>query len=482
MNTLGRLLGLPLMVAGVIVVMAGCAQPSAQTPLAPGQQPNILIILTDDQRYDTMDYMPQTKALIFDKGITFSKGYVTTPLCCPSRAAILTGTYDHTNGVLTNTDALSGPTFVNSLHAAGYYTGMIGKYLNSWDGTPRPEFDFWIGSVKREYHNPHLNINGTWQQIQGYDTTILGGYALQFLDQAEKQGKPWLLYYSIHAPHAPATPDTPYATLYANQPPFRPPSFNEADISDKPYAQEIPLLTKAQIKGNDRFRLMQLRSLKTVDDTVQQIMQNLTDHKLLDNTAIFYLSDNGMMWGEHRIAVAKVVPYEPSIRVPFAFSYPRLGVAPRVVDRLVANIDIAPTIYELAGITQHPAVDGMSLIPLIRGQGTWRDDLLIESWGVPDLSPGDTTADLGTGRFLLKPYTAIHTDHYIYIDTIGYGPELYDLDKDPDEMQNVVNDPSYAQVVKDLAARDESLKGPFLARLKTLQADETTTPAATLVP
>ena len=156
--------------------------------------------------------------------------------------------------------------------------------------------------------------------------------------------------------------------------------------------------------------------------------------------------------------------------MPFGFYFPRLTSKPLVIDKLVANIDIAPTIYQLAGIPQPPEVEGASLIPLIRGQGTWRDWLLIESWGYDDRGRGDTALDMGSAKNIHYPYVAIHTDRYIYIQNIGLKPELYDLQKDPDEMHNVVNDPQHADIAKELNAKDDFYRGPFMTTLAQLLA------------
>ena len=160
---------------------------NAPSTAAVAERPNFLIIITDDQCYDTLgSFMPRTQARIFNEGVQFTKAYVTTPLCCPSRASILTGMYAHRSGVRVNSDSLRKTTFADRLHEAGYFTGLVGKYLNSWDGSARPEFDFWVafaGGGSR-YFNPRLNVNGSWSERQGYMTYILRDYALRFLNDA----------------------------------------------------------------------------------------------------------------------------------------------------------------------------------------------------------------------------------------------------------------------------------------------------------
>ena len=148
-------------------------------PFVKDERPNFLIIVSDDQRFDTMDYMPNTQQLIFDQGVTYTNGFITTPLCCPSRSSILTGMYAHNHGVLDNNMKLKHTTFMEILHEEGYHTGLVGKYLNSWKGEKRPEYDFWVSYFKGEthYYRPDLNVNGEWFRFEDqYITYILIKY------------------------------------------------------------------------------------------------------------------------------------------------------------------------------------------------------------------------------------------------------------------------------------------------------------------
>ena len=237
----------------------------ATLPRINDKRPNFLIILTDDQRYDTMGYgvMPVTQATLFDQGATFTHAYDTTPLCAPSRANILTGMYAHNDGVETDQSRLNYPNFIYTMQQNGYYTGLVGKYLNSWNGEPRPEFDDWVaffGGSSR-YINPDLNDNGTWSTHQGYITDILGDYVVKFLDQAATQPRPFILYFAPNAPHELATPDPIDENKLTNLSPWRPPSFNEPDVSAKPQWLQGKLLTPRVIHGEDEFRRNQLLTL-----------------------------------------------------------------------------------------------------------------------------------------------------------------------------------------------------------------------------
>ncbi len=410
-------------------------QSCGSLPRLNDRRPNFLIIVTDDQRYDTMEYMPNTQQLIFDQGVTFSHGYITTPFCCPSRASILTGMYAHNHYVHVNEDKLNFPTVVEDLHENGYYTGLVGKYLNSWKGEARPEYDYWVsffGGTIPNYYDPNLNINGKWEKKTGYITYLFRDYVIQFLDQATQQRKPFLLLFTPNAPHAPYTPLKEDKTLYTDLPPYRPPSYNEADLSDKPASiADRPLLTEENSIQIENIRRRQIQTLVSLDRSIGEIMQKLQETGELDNTVIIFISDNGKHWGEHRMDT-KSTAYEESVKVPFAIRYPTLVPTPYVEDKLAANIDIAPTLYELSETPIPETVDGLSLVKLLSGEGEWRSHLLLEAW--PDRGH----------------WTAIHTGQYIYIETDNELSEFYDLEADPFEMDSMINEPKYLLVILEL--------------------------------
>jgi N-acetylglucosamine-6-sulfatase len=469
----------PLLVAILVAILVTPAFAQSPAGTAPTSRPNFLVILSDDQRHDTMDYMPRTKARIFGEGVSFPNAYTTTPLCCPSRASILTGMYAHKHGVRLNPIPLQKETFVQHLKKSGYFTGQVGKYLNSWDGSARPEFDFWAAGPAgtARYFNPKMNINGTWSEQHGYLTHILRDYAIEFLRRAAQQDQPFVLLFSPNAPHfayppagGQAGPEGPLdlafflrppepapgdERLYENLRPHRPPSFNKSDLSAKPrwFGSLLPL-TSDLITQVDDFRRKQLQTLAALDQAIESVLSALAAQGKLDETVVVYLSDNGHFWGEHGIAWGKNAVYEEASRVPFAVRYPRLASRPRVETRLVANIDIAPTFYELAGLPIPPEVDGRSLVPLLDSARTqavpavgWRDELLIEGWS------GSAALKLGWA-----PYAAIHTGRYVYVETEGDRSELYDLATDPHQQHNQAGNPTHASVVADLKARLKRLR------------------------
>lgn len=430
-----------LVMVGIFILSACQAIPRFND-----ERPNFLIIVTDDQRFDTMQYMPNTQALIFEQGVTFEKGYVTTPFCCPSRASILTGMYAHNHQVYVNEDDLKFKTMVEDIHRNGYFTGLVGKYLNSWKGETRYEYDYWVsfwGGTLKNYYDPNLDVNGTWSQHTGYATYLFRDYVIEFLEQASNQRKPFFLIYAPNAPHAPFTPAKEDANLYTDLKPHRPESFNEANISDKPSSiANQSLLSDEEIQALENMRRRQILTLTALDRTIPDIINKLEEIGELDNTVIIYLSDNGKHWGEHRLT-SKSTAYEESVRVPFALRYPKLVPVPYVdAENLVANIDIAPTIYELSETKMPNTVDGLSLVGLLNGTTPWREMLLLEAW--PDRGH----------------WSAVHTGNMIYIETEGDLSEFYDLTIDPFQINNMINHKQYQETIKRLKQYLEKEKTP----------------------
>jgi len=186
-----------------------------------------------------------------------------------------------------------------------------------------------------------------------------------------------------------------------------------------------------QMAAIDNRRRRQVQMLNALDQAVASLLAYLAEQGQLDNTMVVYLGDNGFFWGEHRIQEGKNRVYEPSQHVPFALRYPPLVTGPRLESRLASNIDIAPTIYQLAGLDIPAEVDGRSLVPLLEGGGKWRQTLLLESWPA-------------------QPYQSIHTERYVYVETNNQRSELYDLEADPYQLENAVDNPDYAEIVEEL--------------------------------
>jgi N-acetylglucosamine-6-sulfatase len=403
-------------------------------------QPNIVLIVTDDQRWDTLGYMPTVQSELVGRGVTFQNAFVTNPLCCPSRASVLTGAYSHTNGVYTNGEPLGGfskfrdeSTVATWLDDAGYETALIGKYLNGYSGSyVPPGWDRWVAFTPGQtasrpapgYYTYGYNIDGEdfpYVEQTTYSTDFIAQEAVSFLQAAQR---PFFLYFAPFAPHSPATPARRHESAFSELGRWRPPSYNESDISDKPpWVRAKTRLDATQRAKRDAFRIRQLQSLLAVDEAVGSILQALSESGDLANTLIVFMSDNGYLWGEHRLS-GKIYPYEESIRVPFVVRYDALVGTARTDTRPVLGIDVAPTFAALAGVTA-PNRDGGSILPLLAADegATWRSRFLVESLGSRP-----------------PPYCALRTLRHLFVTYSTGDRELYDLVVDPYELQNLAGE------------------------------------------
>jgi arylsulfatase A-like enzyme len=418
-------------------------------------KPNVLIIVSDDVPHYALDYTPTIKSEILGKGVTFTDAHVTTSQCCPSRASILTGLYAHNHGVVTNKHNLTIQTFFDNIDAnlPEYRTAMIGKYLNSWDGSCRPEFDYWVAfgsefatpARNPWYDNGELNVNCTWKSYTGaYSTYLLRDYALEFLDKSLADGKPYVMLFAPKNGHSPATPAPEDLNLYPTGLPsyYQPPSLNENDVSDKPtWLQELPLLTYSDIEFEKEEQLRLARTLASLDRSVKSLLDFLESKGQLSKTLIIYVSDNGIFHGEHRIPSGKGAPYDESMRVSMGARWDR-HVPVGFIDKLVANIDIAPTIYEVLGLTPPYLLDGQSLLDLYRDEKPWRDVIMTEQWA--------------QGRLV----ASVITKNWTYTETKLDKFELYDRNNDPYELDNLwCGDPCpYSDVISELALQLHQLR------------------------
>ena len=425
-------------------------------------RPNIVLILTDDQRWDSLGVMPEVRKLLGGHGVTFANSFVTTSLCCPSRATILTGQYSRHTGVYQNTTPHGGATSFRDrstvatwLHGAGYETALVGKYLNEYNRLPAgyvpPGWDEWDAIAQRrevQYYNYDLNENGRivhyGAKAADYSTDVLAAKAAQF---ALRAPRPFFLYFAPVAPHEAAVPAPRDAKAYSNLAPLRPPSYDEPDARDKPWAAEFPQLSSAARAEIDLTRTHMLESLRAVDRAVAGLVQALQTRGALDDTVILFASDNGFMWGEHRLR-GKIWPYEESIRVPLVVRVPWLDRG-RVDRHLVTNADYASTFADLAGTKPGLPQDGRSLVPLLRGRDPpWPASILVEYLGAT-----------GADRFGPPPFEAIRTERYLYVEYAFGWRELYDLKKDPYELDNLAGQPSAAALRARLAAALAGLLG-----------------------
>jgi N-acetylglucosamine-6-sulfatase len=422
--------------------------------------PDVVILVTDDQRIDQLARMPSTQQLLVRRGVRFTRAFASNPLCCPSRASILRGQLSHTTGIYLNEGAnggwagfrdrgLESSTLATWLDGAGYRTGLIGRYLNGYSATTNhvpPGWDHWRGGAVTAYH--------TGPPV--HHSVLTTRFADEFIRETPA-GTPLFLHVGYLAPHAPATP----AARYATDPrcdgitTSRIPSFNEADVADKP----APVRTKPSMTPEEQAYIgttlptNQCRALLSVDDSVAAIVNALRETGRLGNTLLVFMSDNGLFLGEHRLQAWKILTYEEAIRIPLVIRYDPLtrDAASRSDARLVMNVDIAPTIADLVGLDVRPGCptppygacdggfDGRSLLPLLSGSGSgWRNDLLVEN----------------------HQACGVRTRQHLFVRYRSGEEELYDLAADPYQLDNLLFGPPSPEVT--------ALRDRLLARLAVL--------------
>jgi arylsulfatase A-like enzyme len=446
----GRRLG--LLLAGLLIAAltaAGASTSSAAPGPGNGGRPNILFIVTDDQRVETLDVMPKTKSLFDGHGIYFPNAYATTPVCCPSRASIFTGLYAHNHGVKRNNQGNlldHNLTIQRRLEQVGYRTGIFGKFLNNWTITQSPPFfDKWSIFNNGPYTNFRVNEQGVVKFISQYATSYVSQKAVEFIRQADREddNKPWFLYVAPTAPHEPFTPEEKYAS--ATVPEFvANAAFFEPDRSDKPFYVQQTNLDPAVVLDH---RVAQLRMLKSVDDLVSKVFASLSANKELGNTLAIFVSDNGYQWGEHGLE-SKHTPYTYSVRIPMFMRWPDRLPAGVDDQRIVANLDLAPTALDAANVGPNSPMDGRSLL-----QAQSRDRILLERLSRLPASP----PNWGSIRTPSQQYTEIYAgDDYSPASPVTFR-EHYDLAFDPWQLTNSLGDA-------------DPLNDPTPATLQALQA------------
>lgn len=410
-------------------------------------RPNFILIVTDDQDADSVKVMAKTRARVIKKGITFTNAYVTSPVSAPSRGSILTGRYPKNTGITSGYEQLHGEqeeyTIAPLLHNAGYRTALVGKYLNRY-GQTHPDFipkgwDEWHALIDENiYYNYQLNENGRivryGDRREDYITDVLSAKAAHFLDTGGND-QPFFLCINTVAPHAKPVP----APEYAHE--FKDVTFSfafEEDISDKPawvrdYRKMNDNLIREYFGHAGRMENLyrnRWRTLLSVDDMVDNIMNHLEKNGLLQNTYIFLVSDNGDGLTKHIPVSAKLSPYDEGIRVPFIALGPGIPEN-RQVDQLTSTADILPTLADLAGIKPAAEVDGRSLVPIFNNPAlaeNWREFIFTELTQAGKSWPWKSTP---------PSYQLIRSKEFKYIEYASGEREYYDLRNDPDEMENL---------------------------------------------
>jgi arylsulfatase A-like enzyme len=436
-----------LILAAAILIQVGFGtsiDPSDSPAVAqtPGR-PDILLIVTDDQRADTLAAMPTLREEIGGQGVRFRLGFVPHALCCPARASILTGRYSHTTGVWGNTLEMGYSRFNESstiatwLHHAGYRTGLFGKYINHWaDADPThipPGWDEWFAFTENccSYHAFTASVNGTMTEFDDtvYSTTESSDRAAEFIRSAGQE--PLFVMWTPDAPHKPAQPEARYAGAFASLEPFRPPSYLERDVADKPaFVRSRPIWGASKRAATDALRRRMFETLISVDDGVARLIDALEDTGRLSNTLIVFTSDNGVLLGEHRFA-GKPFAWNAAHRVPFLVRFDPLVETPTTSTALVLTIDIAPTIAELASITG-PSMDGKSLTPILDGERMKvRSRFVIES-----------------ARGIAPPYCGARSRYAMFVRYATGEEEFYDYRVDPWELNNAARDTAVKERVR----------------------------------
>jgi N-acetylglucosamine-6-sulfatase len=440
-------------------------------------KPNIVFILTDDMRKDDMMFMPKTHSLLGERN-----AFISNAICCPSRATIMRGQYSHNTGVWSNSSTDSSSTtsggwrayqdngneadnVATRLHDAGYRTALFGKYLNGYTDTtfvPRG-WDRWFATLASgdpHYFDYNVNDDGTIRHFgtkdSDYSTDVISRKTNAFISYNAARGRPFFAYVAPIAPHAPSTPAPRDIHTNDGVKAPRAPSFDEKDVSDKPsWIRQLPRLTSDRIAEIDDRHEKRVESLQAVDDLVEGIVRELENSGVMNNTYIFFTSDNGFHHGEHRIPRQKWRPYEEDIHMPLLVRGPGVA-AGSTTYKLVLNTDYLPTFTHLAGVQRPPYVDGRSLRPVLNGSVTsWRSAVLLEA--AANYSPAYRgIRTISTGGIPKRKY----------VEYAGGARELYHLDPDPHELANSY-DP--AAPPKALAMRLQALKSCAAGTCRTAE-------------
>src|SRR3954468_9913833 len=450
-------------VVGIMISLSGgSASAGEPTAHAAVRRPSVLLVVTDDQRFDTLFAMPILRRRVIAPGGRVRHAYASSGVCCPSRASLLTGLYPHHSGVWSNHEphAFSAfhdrSTIATWLDDTGYRTALIGKYLNGSSLGPKyvpPGWDRWY-AIKGGYYNYNAldwheggraRIRHHGRSPSDYSTRALTAQAIRVISGTPAD-TPFFIYLSYTAPHGPATPLRADAHAFADLPHWRPPSYNERDVSDKPWyiKRKAPLSASAK-SAIQRFRRAQLATLLAVDRSIGRLLDDLRTASRLSNTLVIFTSDQGVLWGEHR-RVSKGVPYEEVLHVPLAIRWDGHELGGRTEGDTSVNVDIPATIAAAAGVHQS-GMDGRSLISLLRDRHLHlHRSTISEKW-----SKGSGLPTFCTVRFRRLVFTTNYNG--------DRSKELYDLRRDPWQLANAVHSERYSDVLPRLRALRSKLCG-----------------------
>lgn len=428
---------------------------------------NIVFILADDHRYDYMDFHPNSPDFLKTPGLDrmaregahITNAFVTTSLCSPSRASILTGQYAFRHGAVDNSNPMKPGTvfFPQQLQKAGYETAFFGKWhIGEAHDNPKPGFDRWVSfRGQGVYYNPTLNIDGKQQKKEGYVTDLLTDYAVDWMENGRDKSKPFFVYLSHKAVHAEFEPADRYEGMYKDAKLEIPHSMKniEQNYEGKPHwVQEqryswhgVDYMYHHQPNHPGSVEEISIRyseTLMSVDESVSRILDYLEQHDLAGNTLVIYMGDNGFMLGEHGL-IDKRQAYEESMRVPMIAWAPGFIEAGSTITENILNIDIAPTFLDVAD-TEMPAdwtVDGQSFLPILSGghPSDWRTEFMYQYYWEHAFPHTPTTYAIRGPRY-----------KYIYYHGVWDKNEFYDLETDPHEMHNLIDAPEHSQLIRNM--------------------------------
>ena len=455
----------------ILVVMSTCTPPPETKPEGPNlklpkisdaKPMNVVFILSDDHRYDFMGFLNKPAFLetpnmdrMAAEGIHFPNASVTTALCSPSRASILTGQYAHHHTVVDN-QALEPESLIyypQYLQEAGYETSFFGKWhMGSKSDDPRKGFNKWVSfRGQGDYYDPNLNIDGKREKVDGYNADLLTGYATDWLTKERDQEKPFLMYLSHKSVHAMFKPAERHKDKYVGQKIEYPDNYadTEENYEGKPdWVREqrnswhgVDYMYHGAMEF-DSFYYKYCETILGIDESIGTILKTLEEQGLDQNTLVIYMGDNGFVLGEHGL-IDKRHAYEESMKVPMLVYAPGVTKGGFKVNEQVQNIDIGPTILAAAGLETPKNMDGRSFLPLIKGEKTdWRDVAFYEYYWEKAFPHTPTTF-------------AMRTDEYKFIQYHGVwgDDELYDLKNDPAEMKNLFRNPAYKPTVDTMRSQ-----------------------------
>jgi N-acetylglucosamine-6-sulfatase len=426
-----------------------------------GAHPNIVLILTDDQRCDQLSHMPFVQEHLIDRGRRLKRYFVANPLCCPSRTTTLTGLYSHSTGIYLNGDGPAGgfddfrdrSTIATWLQDAGYRTGLFGKYLNHYDrgGYVPPGWNTWRGlvGVNSSYYDYDLSRNGTMQHFSSasddYATDVYGRMASNFV-RTTPADKPLFLYFAPPAPHGPTTPPPRYENALSN---VRMPRYPDYQRERRVRQTHVAPKVEPAVVGTRRRDAGTMGAHRPDPNgggrCRGQDHEGARSDRRLHNTLIVFTSDNGLSYGEHRL-MGKLTPYEDSVRVPMVVRWDGRVPPGTVSMRLAANVDLAAT-SATAAHAAHPTLEGVSLLPLLRHDMLVHRALLVEHQH---------------GRYRQDPptYCQIRSESWTLIRYASGSTELYNVRADPYELRNAASSPALATKRHHLMARLRVLCSP----------------------